>query len=285
MTNENRNYPLKPPKDTDLPFFAYGIFKPRQLAYSRIKDCVDDYYEYEIDYEMLMRDGVPLIIPPRYKGHNNTIGDLIYFKDKQCAEKAYKTISKTHYEKLYRWEVIKVGEYRANVLMGVNPEMGSSRIEGSMGYYDGRNDPYFKEAIEVAENELYDENNPREGINYFFKLQMSYMLLWTAIERYCSLKYNKAGSKINHLSRDDLFKESLKKHVHSNRIVYSAENLRVYTLDSQKPYDSLRYYYTIRCNVVHRGKAFFYDMEMLKESLTELLNIFKDVLRDTFDEM
>ena len=286
MTNNRREYenkPLKPPKQTDIAFFAYGIFKPGQIAYSRIKDCVNKYYGCEIDYKMLMRDGVPLIVPSRSKGRNKTRGYLIYFNEEDC-EEAYDIISKTHYEKLYKWEEIKVGENKANVLMGFNPEMGSSPIGGKEGDYDGRNDPYFIEAIEVVENELNDENKRWHSINDFFKLQMSYLLLWVAIERYCSLKYDKRYSKINQLSREDLFKKSLKKHFTSERTVYSADDLKNYTLNSEKPYDSIHYYYTIRCNVAHRGKALYNDDELIRQSLKELLGIFKDILNESFDE-
>ncbi len=285
MANNNNNeITLNPPSDTNLPFFAYGIFKPGQLAYSRIKSCVKNHFEHEIDYEMLMRDGVPLITPQQNKTHNKTVGNLIYFNDEECSKKAYEIISKTHSEKLYAWEEIKVGENKANVLMGVNPDMGSYHIEGSIGNYDGRDDPYFKEAIEVVENELNDKNKRWHNINDFFKLQMSYMLLWTAVERYASLKYNNTSSKINQLSKDALFKKSLKKHFTSKRTVYSAENLRDHTLDCENSYESVRYYYTVRCNVAHRGKAIHADDEIIRQSLKELLEIFKDILKDTFDK-
>ncbi len=282
MTN-NENNPLKLPIKKDLPFFAYGIFKPGQIAYSRIKHCVKTSYEYEIDYKMRMRDGVPLIVPSKSNGYNKTKGYLIYFNEEDYGE-AYEIISKTHYEKLYKWEQINVGVNKANVLMGVNPKMGSSPIESSEGNYDGRNDPYFKELIVVVENELRDKDKHWSNINDFFKLQMSYLLLWTSIERYCSLKYNKTRSKINQFSKDDLFKKSLKKHFTSKRTVYSAEDLRYHTLDSDDYYHSIHYYYTIRCNVAHRGKALHNDDYIIRQSLKELLGIFKDILNETFDE-
>lgn len=283
MTNWDNN-PLNPPKNKNLPFFAYGIFKPGQIAYSRIKDCVETYNEKEIDYEMLMRDGVPLIIPQG--SHKKTIGNLIYFYDEDC-EKAYEIISKTHYEKLYKWEEIDVGQDKANVLMGVNPEMGSYHIDGNVGHYDGRNDPYFKEAIKVVENELNDKDKKESDSNNFFKLQMSYLLLWTAIERYCSLKYNckEIIDKRRQLSKEDAFKKSLKENVKDKRTIYSADKLREYTLNPNEPFYCINYYYTVRCNVTHRGKnGFKNDYEILSESLKELFAIFNDILDDTFDE-
>ena len=281
--NDYDNRTLKSPHNTELPFFTYGIFKPGQLAYSKIGSCVKNHYEHEIDYKMLMRDGVPLITA-QSKGHHKTLGHLIYF-NRDCTKKAYESISKSAHENLYEWKEIKVGENKANILMGVNPEMGSSPFEGEIGDYKGQNDPYFKEAIETVENELNDENKHWSNINDFFKLQMSYLLLWTSIERYASLKYNcpKIWQKWRKLSNEEVFKESLKRHVTDKRTVYSAEDLREYTLNPNKPYYSIKYYYTIRCNAAHRGKALHADDHIIRESLKELLAIFNDILDDTFD--
>ena len=232
---------LKPPKNRDLPFFAYGIFKPNQIAYSQIKSYVKTYYESEIPYRMLMRDGVPLIKSQNDNQHK-TLGYLIYFNE-ESSKKAYEIISETEPEKLYKWKEIKIGENKAN------------REWKGMRDFDG-----------------------------FFKLQMSYMLLWSSIERYCSLKYNNKGSKINKLSKEKIFEEKLKKYVTHERKVYSAEDLREYTLSPEEPYESIRYYYTIRCNVVHKGKAMYNDEKMLRQSLKELLCIFKELLDETFEE-
>lgn len=280
MTDDT-NKPLKLPKNTDLPFFAYGIFKPNQIAYSRIEKYVKKHYEDEIKYKMLMRDGVPLIVSGKSRNHK-TEGNLIYFKENK-SKKAYKNISDTHSEKLYYWSEIKVGENKANVLMGADPDLGSTYLDVKVGNYTGNRDPFFKEAVKLAENELHREWKGMRDIEGFFKLQMAYMLLWASIERYCSLKYDNYGSKVNKLSKDELFKKSLKKHVGSEeRTIYSADDLTEYTLNPEEPYESIRYYYTIRCNVVHRGKEIFNDEKMLRQSLKELLNIFNDILHETF---
>ena len=280
MSN-NFKKPLKPPSNLDLPFFAYGIFKPNQLSYSNIKNYVKREFPSEIKYKMLMRDGVPLIVPnDKYK----STGYLIYFKE-DCKSEAYEIISNSQVDRLYKWEVIQVGQNRANVLMGVNPDLGSSPMYENQGNYDGRNDPFFTEALDVIEKELNDKNKHWADIGDFFKLQMAYMLLWSAIDRYCTLKYEgqSFGDYHRKLADERVFKNALKKHVTSKRTVYSSQDLWNYTLNYKKPYYSLKYYYTIRCNVVHRGKAIHDDEYMLRASLTELLNIFRDVLDGTFN--
>ena len=279
MSN-NFKKPLKPPSNLDLPFFAYGIFKPNQLAYSNIEKHVKRGVPFEINYKMLMRDGVPLIVPNE---NFKSTGYLIHFKE-DCKKEAYDIISKSQVDRLYKWEVIPVGENRANVLMGVNPDLGSSPMYENQGNYDGRNDPFFTEALDVVENELNDENKHWSRVEDFFKLQMAYMLLWSAIDRYCTLRYvgESFGDYHRELADEIFFKDALKKHVTSKRTVYSSQDLWNYTLNPKKPYYSLKYYYTIRCNVVHRGKAIHGDEYMLRASLTELLNIFRDILDETF---
>ena len=79
MTN-NQRIPLGPPADTSLPFFAYGIFKPKQLAYSKIRNHVDEemLINAEVNYGMKIRDGVPILIDKEGRGHTN---GFIFFRN------------------------------------------------------------------------------------------------------------------------------------------------------------------------------------------------------------
>ena len=47
-------------------------------------------------------------------------------------------------------------------------------------------------------------------------------------------------------------------------------------------YSKLYYYYTVRCNVVHRGKDRNTNIGILRESFDELLEIFCKVIEKTF---
>ena len=94
---------------------------------------------------------------------------------------------------------------------------------------------------------------------------MHYLLLWAAIERFCNLKYGnqKISESIEEFSDDDVIKESLKnlkrfKNSNFNENdkklqVFSSKDLREYKLNPENSEDSLKFYYTICCNVVHRG--------------------------------
>lgn len=50
-------------------------------------------------------------------------------------------------------------------------------------------------------------------------------------------------------------------------------------LDPERPNCSLKYYYQIRSNITHRGKAVVGDHERVLEALTQLVQIFRCVLK------
>ena len=51
--NEKKDKKFDKQPDSNLPFFAYGIFKPRQIAYSKIKDLVLQKKEISINRYMI----------------------------------------------------------------------------------------------------------------------------------------------------------------------------------------------------------------------------------------
>lgn len=286
MADSSEERTLEKPDDIDLPFFAYGIFKPGQLAHSKIKRFIDEITnDVEINYMMKTRDGVPIMIDNENE-HFLTKGSLITFKENH-KEKAYALISKTMLKSLYEWKTIKIDENEVNILFGVDPDYGSYIIEDKEERvnFDGKNDPLFKDAIKLIERNLNSDKTRTE--ESFFELQMNYMLLWSAIERYSSIKYNKKKKSWNNeqFAKEKEFKKGIKKFKDEyHQPVYSTEDLIIHEFDESDPYGTLLYYYTFRCNVVHRGKAVKSDYSMLKKAAKELLEIFNDVLEDTFEE-
>lgn len=288
MTNnpDNKKRTLTIP-DIKLPFFAYGIFKPGQLAYSKIKNRVDEesLKNVEVNYGMRLRDGVPILINSKNDFHQ-TNGFLITFK-KGNEKQAYETISNTLLRKLYKWDTIEIDGKKANVLFGINPDNGSNYIEdpNERINFDGKNDPLFSKAIELIENNLKSDKNGWK-LESFFELQMNYMLLWSAIDRYTSLKYNKKFQKWNRerFAEEKTFKEGIKKYTDKRHSpVFSTDDLEIHEFNVDDPLSTLYYYYTFRCNVVHRGKTMIGDYDMLKTATEELLEIFKEVLENTFN--
>ncbi|MDO5849906.1 MAG: hypothetical protein Q4P14_01710 [Methanobacteriaceae archaeon] len=278
--NENA---LNIPENIDLAFFAYGIFKPGQLAYSKIKDHVPEKKETMINYSMRHRDGVPILINDDKIKYGKTKGYILNFNDNK---KAYEIISQTMSKKLYEWNTIEIKNQKVNVLFGKDPDNGSNPIEGSgRTNFDGKNDPLFKEGIALIKKNLKSEHfDMEEG---FFSLQMNYMLLWSAIDRYCKLKYNQESEHCNRikLSKDKIFQEALEKYAKGHyRKLFSTDDLTPREFDIKKPKYCINYYYTLRCNIVHRGKTSYNDIYLLEQATEELLNIFEYILKNTFNE-
>lgn len=278
------------PPDTDLPFFSYGIFKPGQLGFFQIKDFIEKWNQSECMASLYERDGVPLLdlsYPYRHiKGY------LIYFNEGQEKE-AYSQIASMEPEKQYGWNTLKFENNKlANVLEGKDIHKGSIHCEYTN--WDGRYDPLFKEAFVVIDEilnlkpkELKLRLDFSETIYNLFYLQMAYMLLWSAIERYATLKYGlklKPGQKILKISEEQAFKDGLKKYVtNKNRSVScSIRPDEEEKLDSDNPKKSIEYYYKIRSNTTHRGKTVPKDEVIIRTSLLELKKIFKDMLDESF---
>ena len=59
--NEKKDNKFDKKPDSNLPFFAYGIFKPGQIAYSKIRGLDFALKEASVNYPMKQRDGVPIL--------------------------------------------------------------------------------------------------------------------------------------------------------------------------------------------------------------------------------
>ena len=245
----------------NLPFFAYGIFKPGQIAYSKIRDLDFALKEASVNYLMKQRDGVPILLDnenERYK----TKGCLYDFSD---GEKAYKIICQTMSPALYKWGTIDVEGKKANVLFGLNPNSGSDYIEDACDRecFDGSNDPIFKEGIKLIKDNLKSEDfSMEEG---FFKLQMNNRL---------------------ELAKEANFIDALRKidETGEYRPIFSTDDLMRRSFDVSNPKYCINYYYTLRCNIVHRGKTSIRDLRLLKKATADLLEIFEYILDETFGE-
>jgi hypothetical protein len=53
---------MNPPTDLTLPFFAYGLFRPGQIAYFQIREYVQEAIAgVEVKGQLRIRDGLPMI--------------------------------------------------------------------------------------------------------------------------------------------------------------------------------------------------------------------------------
>ena len=280
-----------------LPYFAYGLFKPGQLAYHQIKKYVDKVKSKpdEITGTLMERDGIPVFVP----GESYiAIGHLIHFKP-DMQHDAYETIDKFEPKKIYEWaECTTAGGVKANVLCGIAPYNGCHSIESAV--WDGKNDPLFTDGIDEVEQILKNTNRPEGPYNYkpVFRLQMAYVLLWTAIERYVTLRYGvnrtdehgrplSIRQNLMDLASEESFVKSIRKNINVEdyRIIYRSTGTdEKFKIKPNNPRKTIDYYYLVRSNAVHRGKALFYDFNLLQISTRDLLAVFEDVLAGAFQE-
>jgi hypothetical protein len=275
------------PADTSLPFFTYGLFRPDQMCFNDIRQFVERAEaQWEITGTLLERDGLPVL-----SDEDGIVdGAVLYFKTSFESE-AYSAISAVASEKLYRWEqrdARKRGKsQRVNVLLSRKPRRGSHEQESCR--WDGRVEPLFTDALTVIEEMLCNNRvigrHPND-VKPLLRLQMAYTLLWSGIERLTAFKYGaslRPEQRLKKFAEHPVLAVALKEVVQQERAVHRSDDPeKKERLRADDPDASLGYYYQVRCNIVHRGKASYFEYEMLLKSLEELLAIFRRVLETEF---
>lgn len=272
---------MNPPSDQTLHFFAYGVFKPGELAFLQVKDLVAECSDCSMRGTLRIRDGLPIASP---EDQGEIRGTLIKFHPTSENE-AYRRIAELEPDNQYRWETVTLGLGKANFLAGRSPKKGSVHPDEE---WSGRNDPLFTVALDVVSETLEKNRRFEWDLKPLFRLEMAYLLLWTSIERYASLRYHlgdKATKKVLNLASEPAFQAALLQHVHERREVQRADDpTGKCLLAASVPAKALAYYYQVRSNLVHRGKGVPHDHERLEKSLDELLTIFRKTLAAAFAE-
>lgn len=235
------------------------------------------------------------------KSNYDVLGNIFYFKDKY-KKKAYERIGYGKHMNVYKWNEVEIGDITANALVSSTPKIihRSGLSSRDMEYiiheydengrhiqnYDWRLDPLYCETISyihylMNKTVKYDFN----GHSNIIKTQMLYTSLWTVLDRFLTFKYG--GTKIGNvkaLAKEDYFEdilndvlsETYKSYYYT--AVLSAENLKFLKFDKKDPDKVALFYYFLRNNVVHSGKMFASENNMLLEALEDLLEIFQRVL-------
>ena len=275
---------ISQPKDPLLPFIAYGSFKPNQLRYNQIKDFVDSCEKIEITGEILDKDGIPIFVrESKYGVYYEYQAFVITFK-KGREEEAYEIICKNEPQTYYQWEVWD----NRNLLTG------KRHLRGTCHYpeysWDFRDDPYFFEgltAVDAISRVQIESSRPEHAhITEFFGVSSAYMLLWTIIERFCTLKYGnlRPTEKLKRLSEEPGLRNSLisVRNQEDRPIVRSDSTGTKLSAsqDGSNPLKTLNYYYGIRSNMVHRGKDAITDIGLIRSALYNVKKHFLHILDD-----
>jgi hypothetical protein len=149
-----------------------------------------------------------------------------------------------------------------------------------------RLDPVFQHGL-VAVQQVAEElaNNPFESAPpetfdwpRFFRIQMAYLLLWSAVERFSSFAYGPSldpGGKVRAFGKDPRFLAAFERQVRppTQEVSDSRDPAERTRLDRSRPDEAAAFYYQVRSNLSHRGKGAWSDGEIVRQSLRELLAI------------
>ena len=277
------------PSRTDLPYFTYGSFKPDELAHHLIAEFIEEKpVSAAVRGCLHVRDALPLLDPD---GTDQVEGSLLHFRS-GCQNQAYDKIGHFEPKGHYKWQEVTISgsDTVANCVVGKKLNRGRPmEYEGQSWTF--RKDPVFvfgllpvRSIVKTLAQTKF-EPAPTESFDWerFFQLQMGYLLLWAAIERYTSLSFGpalKVMEKVNLMGQDSDFRHALREIVHRTGEVYdSRDPEEILKLSPDDPKKSIRYYYQVRSNLTHQGKGAWSDGEIVRQSLNELLEVFWRMLK------
>jgi gamma-glutamylcyclotransferase (GGCT)/AIG2-like uncharacterized protein YtfP len=277
------------PADLTLPLFVYGVFKPGELCHHRVRPFLaEPPVNDRVPGALYVRDGLPLVILG--DAQNGASGFVLTFSSEKSSD-AYQQISDFEPRAQYRWDTVQTLDrnLKVNVLVARSPSKGHPEPfeEGSWSHL---HDPVFREGLNLVGEVLRKsgkkpfQSAPPHAFEWdrFFRLQMAYLLLWAAVERYTALAFGPnvdPNDRVKKLGASPEFQRAVAVAVSRTGIVSdSRDPSTTYRIDRNTPDEAALYYYQIRSNLSHRGKGAWNDGELVRTSLCELLKIFRSVL-------
>jgi hypothetical protein len=275
------------PPDRSLPYVAYGLFKPDELGFISIdKFLAVPPSIVQIEGGLWTRDGLPLL----KLGEGSTEGFRLDFRPED-AEAAYSVIGAFEPRSQYRWATMPIDGQLANVVVGHQLQEGAMEFEEERWSY--RTDPVLLYVPAVIGRGLQDDGSShfldmsQEIWPRLFRLEMHYLLLWTLLERFISLRSGPLlapGEKVRRLGEYPEFRAAFEKRVPTVEgrtgkiVIYDSRGSGRARLTPGDSAGSAKYYYLVRSNVAHRGKGAWNDGEIVRCSLRELHAITVDML-------
>lgn len=261
------------PGNPDLPLLDCGLFRPGQPAWFQIREFVQSAPEAaSCEGVLRLREGIPILDPD---ADGVVWGALMIFRD-GVAQQAYERIAGMETDRQFRW----LTSNSCNLLVGKYPAKGSILLDEQE--WDSWQDPCFAEALDVVEETARRVESPGD-FKEFFRLQMAYLLLWSSIERLATFRhgFGEIIQKLLRLAAEPAFGEAVQSHAGEGRSLQRADRPgEKAVLDPGRPDRAIAYYYQVRCNITHRGKSMVSDLNHVRQSLIELLAIFRQFVRE-----
>lgn len=208
-----------PPRETDLQFFAYGIFRPDEIAWPRIISFVESSDESSIDgWELCERNGLPLATRNRDK---QLSGHRVRFTDPLSA---YEVIGNVEPSGEYKWEsVIDSDGEKCNLLAAKKSEISTEPSQ----HWSSSRDPLFQfgmafvsgviRAVAPRLAQIGPFGESESDWKPYFECQGAFLTLWSIFERYAAFRYGaefqapKTTAKIYKTAESEKFKKAITK--------------------------------------------------------------------------
>lgn len=261
----------------DRPLFTYGTLKPDQLAYRRIAHLIDRSEPATLPgYALCVRDGLPGL---KVESWGRVRGFLLYPHPDTRAE-LFATVERYEPDSLYtkpqgvRAEAEDGRSVPALTLLMQRPEKGSP-VEWPDASWSCADDPLFRYGLPEMIRELDRAKrlriSPDGDDPHFWQVFVptlgAFLALCGVLERYLTLSRER-DSTAQHL-RDLGASEAGLAAVAG---VQEPDRSHVFRTDDIKksqawsPENAWTFWYQVRSNAVHRGKAAFRDYELLATS-------------------
>ena len=262
--------------DQNLPFFAYGLFKPDELAYHQIENYVEKEFPFEVCGYLFDKDGMAALqtIDSSIMNVGSKVkGFLITFK-KEFANEAYKTINNFE-PRIYTWKRKAIEETTFNCLC-VSDEIMLMIHQLGKDEWSSSDDTMFNDGMRYLFNRIheFDQSSQTDLLN-MFELQMYYLFLYSILNRYSDFKLgpDTIGCIPDECFQDlfDFRKEkNIKLRSLGHCVMCTTKTQPVTLKDSSSLKDFGDFFRYIRNNAVHHGKGVFRDIDLLKDALIDL---------------
>lgn len=281
--SESTSLAMDSPPNKSLPLFVYGAFMPNMPAFEQLRPSVESPLQRDqVKGGLYVRDGLPLL---NVNDSGSVHGFVLRWLPKADG---YKVVCEFEPRSHYKWsEVTLESGTLANTLVIRFPTKGNPQYIETCSW-SLSDDPAFGEGLDTVRLVLEEMNHISDTWQKFFRSQMAYLLLWSILERLSALCFGPGQDPMKRIKRLHELPEMrnlVRQNVQRIDCVSDSRNPdKAYKLDSTSAKECFEYYYQIRSNLSHRGKAMFNEFDKVHESLKELLAITEQYLGKLTDQ-
>lgn len=273
-----------PPSRPDLVLAVYGAYQPGELAFRTIEPHVSRRYPAKVlDHVLVIDDGLPFAEESRGGSMEVHVLDVDTL--------GYGIVSAFEPGDLYRWSTC-TAETRDGRQVAVNILVSRRSLSGHADYphepWSSAQDPLLSAGL-IAVRELVIDacaaaigvvvEGPTQDTGYWvpvLKLEAAYLLLWSVLERYSTLRFGAAANperRITLLGQSEDFKQcAVAAGMPPGLTVRDTRNGKPTGATTADGVNAYKYLRQVRHNMTHRGKAAYREACLAAEAVLYAYN-------------